>query len=130
PQIEPGSAALRGRCSRGLFRRTSKRPVYTTTTSFLRLSGACPKRAAHFGSQRMKVLFLTDGPSIPGSRYRCLQYFPHLEARGISCSVQFAYDERYNSLVQTVWSKPYRLAGRLRRASRMLTARGYDVLYL
>lgn len=78
----------------------------------------------------MKVLFLTDGPTSPGSRYRCLQYFEHLKRRGIECTVQFAYDERYNDLVGTRWSVPYRLAGRLRRTGRMLTARGYDLLYL
>ncbi len=78
----------------------------------------------------VRVLFITDGPDSPGSRFRCLQFFPHLEARGIHCEVRFAYDEHYNEVFERVWAPAYKAVGRLRRVSYLLTARGYDLLFL
>jgi glycosyltransferase involved in cell wall biosynthesis len=78
----------------------------------------------------MRVLFFTDGPLSPGSRFRCLQFFPWLERRGISCDVRFAYDERYNDVHQKPWAPLYKAGGRLVRASKLVFARGHDVLFL
>lgn len=78
----------------------------------------------------MRVLFFTDGPLSPGSRFRCLQFFPALEQRGISCSVQYAYDERYNDVHEKPWAPLYKARGRLIRAGRLLFERGHDLLFL
>jgi glycosyltransferase involved in cell wall biosynthesis len=78
----------------------------------------------------MRVLFFTDGPTSPGSRFRCLQLFPHLERLGIHCDVRFAYDERYNDVFDKPWGALYKLRGRLLRSASLLVERGYDVLYL
>lgn len=78
----------------------------------------------------MRVLFFTDGPLSPGSRFRCLQFFPALERSGISCDVQFAYDERYNEVHFQPWAPLYKLYGRTRRAGRLLFERGHDLLFL
>jgi glycosyltransferase involved in cell wall biosynthesis len=78
----------------------------------------------------LRVLFFTDGPMSPGSRFRCLQFFPHLERQGIHCDVRFAYDERYNDVFDKPWGDLYKLRGRLLRSAHLLLDRGYDVLYL
>ncbi|MBI5482365.1 MAG: glycosyltransferase [Deltaproteobacteria bacterium] len=78
----------------------------------------------------LRVLFFTDGPESPGSRFRCLQFFPHLRARGIECDVRFAYDERYNDVFAKPWAAAYKLAGRLRRVAHMVADGGADLLFL
>lgn len=78
----------------------------------------------------MRVLFFTDGPISPGSRFRCLQFFPWLERRGISCEAQFAYDERYNDVHDKPWAPLYKAKGRVARAGRLLFQRGHDLLFL
>lgn len=77
----------------------------------------------------MRVLFFTDGPMSPGSRFRCLQFFAELERRGISCEVQFAYDEHYNEVYSRPWAPLYKLYGRARRATRFVLERGYDLIF-
>jgi glycosyltransferase involved in cell wall biosynthesis len=66
----------------------------------------------------------------PGSRFRCLQFFPHFERQGIHCDVRFAYDERYNDVFDKPWSDLYKLRGRLVRSAHLVLDGGYDVLYL
>ncbi|MCA2978792.1 MAG: glycosyltransferase family 4 protein [Myxococcaceae bacterium] len=78
----------------------------------------------------MRVLYFTDGPLSPGSRFRCLQFFPWLERRGISCEVEFAYDERYNDVHDKPWAPLYKATGRLSRAGRLVFERGHDLLVL
>jgi glycosyltransferase involved in cell wall biosynthesis len=78
----------------------------------------------------LRVLFFTDGPLSPGSRFRCLQFFPWLEQRGISCEVQFAYDQRYNDVHDKPWAPLYKARGRLLRAGKLVFERGHDLLVL
>lgn len=78
----------------------------------------------------MRVLFFTDGPESPGSRFRCLQFFPHLEARGIRCEARFAYDARYNDVFEQRWAPLYKLKGRLARVGHLLLDGGADLLFL
>lgn len=78
----------------------------------------------------MRVLFFTDGPESPGSRFRCLQFFPHFEARGIHCEARFAYDSRYNDVFEQRWAPLYKLKGRLARVGHLLLDGDADVLFL
>jgi glycosyltransferase involved in cell wall biosynthesis len=78
----------------------------------------------------MRVLFYTDGPESPGSRFRCLQFFPYLEARGIHCEARFAYDTQYNDVFQRHWAPIYKLAGRLKRVGHLLLDGEADVIFL
>lgn len=78
----------------------------------------------------MRVLFFTDGPESPGSRFRCLQFFPHLEARGIRCEAKFAYDHHYNDVFARPWAPAYKLWGRLKRVAHLLATKQADLLFL
>ncbi len=78
----------------------------------------------------MRMLVLTDGPEIPGSRFRCLQFFPHWSQRGIECDAAFAYDRRYNDLFSGAWGPLYKLGGRLRRAAHTVLRRNYDLVFV
>lgn len=78
----------------------------------------------------MRVDFFTDGPESPGSRFRCLQFFPHLRARGIDCHAHFAYDERYNDVFQERWAFAYKLGARLKRVARLLLDSDADLIFL
>jgi glycosyltransferase involved in cell wall biosynthesis len=78
----------------------------------------------------MRVLFYTDGPEIPGSRFRCLQLFPHLEKRGIRCEARFAYDNRYNDVFERRWAPAYKLMSRLKRVAHLLADNDADILFM
>lgn len=78
----------------------------------------------------MKLLFFTDGPEIPGSRFRCLQFFPHFERRGIRCEARYAYDTRYNDVFTERWAPAYKLWGRLKRAASLVTAPDADLVFV
>lgn len=78
----------------------------------------------------LRVLFFTDGPESPGSRFRCLQFFPHLEARGIHCEARFAYDARYNDVFERKRAPAYKLAGRLKRVAHLLFDGRADLIFL
>lgn len=78
----------------------------------------------------MKILFFTDGPEGPGSRFRCLQFFPALRARGFECEARFAYDARYNDIFEKPWASAYKLAFRLKRVAHLLFDADADVVFL
>ncbi len=78
----------------------------------------------------MRVLFFTDGILSPGSRFRCLQFFRQLEARGIECEARFAYDERYNDFHSRSWAPAYKLSRRLKRVGYLWLEREADVLFI
>jgi len=78
----------------------------------------------------VRVLFFTDGVLSPGSRFRCLQFFNQLEARGIQCSARFAYDERYNEVFSRPWAPLYKVARRLKRVGHLWLEREADVLFI
>jgi glycosyltransferase involved in cell wall biosynthesis len=78
----------------------------------------------------VRVVFFTDGPESPGSRFRCLQFFQHLRARGIECHAQFAYDERYNEVFHKPWAVAYKLGARLKRVARLLLDADADLVFL
>lgn len=77
----------------------------------------------------MRVLFFTDGPESPGSRFRCLQFFPHFEARGIHCEARFAYDATYNDVFHRAWAPAWKLWGRMKRVGHLLADDGADIVF-
>lgn len=77
-----------------------------------------------------RVLFLTEGPESPGSRFRCLQFFTHFERLGFECVAGFSYDQRYNDVFERPWAPAYKLAGRLRRMALLLADRRADLIVL
>ena len=79
---------------------------------------------------RVRALFLTDGIDAPGSRFRAEQFFPHLEERGIACTLRYAYGHRYNAIFQTALARPYQVAARAKRGAFTLGAARYDVAFL
>lgn len=78
----------------------------------------------------MRVLFLTEGTTIPSTRFRVLQFIPYFEANGISCTVRGGYGPLYNSVSKTRWGKAYKLASRLKRAGVGVDAPLFDGVFL
>ena len=78
----------------------------------------------------MRILFLTQGTTIPSSRFRVLQFLPHFEAAGFTCTVHAGYDERYNAQRAAGAAVGYRLAQRARQLVRGLEAPRHDVVFV
>lgn len=78
----------------------------------------------------MRVLFLTDGPQVPSSRFRVQQFIPHLTRRGLDCSIRYAYGASYNSIATRPWAPAYKVACRLRLGLHALASARYDVVFL
>lgn len=64
----------------------------------------------------MQILFLTSGPNVPSSRFRILQWIPHLERLGHQCTVAPARPAKYDAYRWLGW----RLSQRFRKVSRWL----------
>ncbi|TXC69497.1 glycosyltransferase [Bradymonadales bacterium TMQ1] len=80
--------------------------------------------------EQLRVLFLTEGKTVPASRYRVEQLIPHLEARGMRCEVRAAYGEGYNRLGDGGAARVIKLAQSLKRVPWALSAAEYDVVFL
>lgn len=85
--------------------------------------------------RRIRVLALLPHPAeAPGTRYRVLQYLPHLQARGIDVTTSYFFDRAsYPFLhVKGRWGRKALAAaeGTLRRTVGLLDARRYDVVLL
>jgi glycosyltransferase involved in cell wall biosynthesis len=78
----------------------------------------------------MRILFLTEGLTVPAARFRVGQFVPHFEAAGIECVVRHAYGARYNDISQTHLGPAYALATRLRRAVSALDAGSFDLVFV
>lgn len=78
----------------------------------------------------MRILFLTEGLTVPAARFRVGQFVPHFEAAGIECVVRHAYGARYNDISKTSLGSAYALATRLRRAASALDAGSFDLVFL
>lgn len=78
----------------------------------------------------MRVLFLTEGTTIPSTRFRVLQFLPYFEANGVQCTARGGYGEQYNSVSRTKWGKAYKLASRLKRAALGVDAPRFDGVFL
>ncbi len=78
----------------------------------------------------MKILFLTEGTTVPASRFRVGQFIPHFESRGIDCTVRAAYGDWYNAAARTAVGPAYKLLWRLKRVGQGLDAGRFDVVFL
>ncbi len=81
-------------------------------------------------SRRLQVLFLTEGTTVPASRYRVQQLVPHLEKRGIDCTVRPAYGDGYNRWSDTPAAPVYKLACSLQRIPYAMDGDQFDVVFL
>ena len=81
-------------------------------------------------SRRLRVLFLTEGTTVPASRFRVQQLVPHLRKRGIECVVRPAYGDGYNRWASTPAGPVYKLACSLQRIPYALDGARFDVLFL
>ena len=83
----------------------------------------------------MHVLFLTPHPwEGASSRYRVLQYLPHLEARGIRCTVSPFLSPSFYRIAyqQGAWARKcsHFLISSLRRLRDVITSGRYDVMFV
>lgn len=78
----------------------------------------------------MRALFLTEGTTVPSTRFRVGQFIPHFERNGIQCTVRAGYGDAYNSISRTKLGPPYKLASRVKRAVLGLDAHQFDVVFL
>jgi glycosyltransferase involved in cell wall biosynthesis len=80
----------------------------------------------------IRVLFLTQGETIPSSRFRVGQFLSHFDEHHIECTVCAAYDERYNEMIGRSWlrSTLFKLTARAGRALQVLRAPAYDVVFV
>jgi glycosyltransferase involved in cell wall biosynthesis len=79
----------------------------------------------------MKVLFLTSGDRVPSTRFRVLQYVPHLRAAGHRCTVAHSIPQKYEYWPRLGW-RPSQWIKRAVRVWHLVRARlgGYDVIFV
>lgn len=79
----------------------------------------------------MRILFLTSGAQVPSSRFRVLQYLPHLRAAGHTCRVARSIPSKYGAWPLIGW-RGSELPRRLFRWLDLGRARlgRYDVIFL
>lgn len=79
----------------------------------------------------MKILYLISGKRTPSSRFRVLQYVPHLRALGHRCHVAASFPPKYEHLPWIGWRASTWLRKSLRVADALRGAAGrYDIVYL
>ncbi|RAL20520.1 hypothetical protein DL240_17115 [Lujinxingia litoralis] len=124
-----GEIAASERCMHTALKARWLTQAHFDLTEGVRRYGALYERL--LGSrERLKVLFLTEGQTVPASRYRVEQLVPHLQERGIACEVKAAYGKGYNRLGDGALGKLYKLGCSLKRVPWGLQAEGYDVVFL
>ena len=78
----------------------------------------------------MRALFLTEGISLPSTRFRVGQLIPHLERRGVRCVLRAGYGPWYDALAGSPLSAPYKVGCRLKRVALGVDAAAFDVVFL
>jgi glycosyltransferase involved in cell wall biosynthesis len=78
----------------------------------------------------MRILFLTEGTTVPATRFRVGQFLPHFAAAGIRPVVRHAYGDGYNRITQTALDVPYRVLSRAGRVLMSLDAGRFDLVFL
>lgn len=79
----------------------------------------------------MRILFLTTGRQTPSSRFRVLQYVPHLRRLGHRCTVAASHPPMYRHYGWLGWRRSTQLRRLLRRLDlRRLDLQHFDAVYL
>lgn len=80
----------------------------------------------------MRVIFFTEGPLTPSTRFRVLQFLPLLKAQGISCTVKHFRNETFPFGEGLDGPRSYVLTARDlgRRLLDILSVSSYDVVFL
>lgn len=78
----------------------------------------------------MRILFLTEGTTVPASRFRVGQFLPYFRDRGLECVVRAGYGDHYNQIAPTPLGTPYKMSKRLLRIIRSVDAAAFDVVFL
>lgn len=80
----------------------------------------------------MRILFLTQGVTIPSARFRVGQFVEHFRNAGIEVAVRAAYDERYNDVANRggLRAAAYKLLARTRRAAHTAGAGAFDIVFV
>lgn len=79
----------------------------------------------------MKILFLISGKRVPSSRFRVLQYVPHLRGLGHRCEVAVSWPPKYEPARWLGWRVSHGLRKSLRVVDALRAAVGrYDVVVL
>ena len=81
-------------------------------------------------SANIRILFLTEGKTIPASRFRVEQFLGHFEAAGLQVELRYGYGTRYSQMDQTLFAGPYKLGCRLKRFLQIHDAHQFDLLFL
>ncbi len=144
-----GSGHIIERCDEAGLRQAA-RVMATTPRCLHTLWGARWRTQNHFGlssaveryhdlyqkvlaggdNPRLRVLFLTEGTRTPSSRFRVEQLVPHLQARGIACTVRPAFGDGYAKWTSTPAGPLYKLACSLQRLPQALDGDRFDVVFL
>lgn len=78
----------------------------------------------------LRVAFFACGLETPAARFRVLQFFPALQAHGISCRYHYAYGADYHRWNRSVLGAPYKLVTRVRRGLEMAQEIDADVVLI
>lgn len=78
----------------------------------------------------MNILFLTEGTTIPASRFRVGQFIEHFEARGVQCTVRAGYGKRYNQFAPTRLGIPYKAWSALKRFGSAWDTSSFDLVFV
>lgn len=77
----------------------------------------------------MRVLFLTEGTTVPASRFRVGQFLPYFRERGVEVHVRAGYGDLYNKIAPTALGAPYKIMTRLYRIASSLDVRSFDIVF-
>lgn len=76
----------------------------------------------------MNVLFLTQGTTVPSSRFRVLQLVPAFEAAGVRCTVRPGYGDDYNAMRGRALASAWKLEQRVAQLVRSVDAGRFDAV--
>lgn len=77
----------------------------------------------------LRILFLTEGQTVPASRFRVEQFLPYFRRQGIHCELRSGYGPRYSQIAPTVLGTPYKIACRMKRFAQINDAEHFDLVF-
>lgn len=76
-----------------------------------------------------RILFLTEGTTIPASRFRVGQFIPYFQERDIECVVRPGYGDLYNQVTTSALGNLYKAAAKLRQFARCFDVGSFDAVF-